>query len=116
MITKKKVIIPIFDYHMKILIYDDKEELRGYINDSDLEGYFRGMTIGYPFECIVAIDAKHGSTIAHEALHVVNGVWRSIGYQPQRDNDEVSAYLLTYIYNKITDVWYKHKENKTVSN
>lgn len=30
----------------------------------------------------------------------------------QRDNDEVDAYLLTYIYDKITQVFYKHKDNK----
>ena len=32
----------------------------------------------------------------------------NIGYEPQRDNDEVDAFLLTYIYNKITEVFYKH--------
>lgn len=26
--------------------------------------------------------------------------------------DEVDAYLLTYIYDKITQVFYKHKDNK----
>lgn len=26
----------------------------------------------------------------------------------QEDNDEVDAYLITYIYDKITDVFYKH--------
>ena len=44
----------------------------------------------------------------HEAEHVKNLIWEYIGYRPQADNDEVDAYLLTYIYNKITDVFYKH--------
>lgn len=39
-------------------------------------------------------------------------IWQYIGYTPQRDNDEVDAYLLTYIYDKITQVFYKHKDNK----
>jgi hypothetical protein len=39
-------------------------------------------------------------------------IWQYIGYTPQRDNDEVDAYLLTYIYNKITQVFYKHKDDK----
>lgn len=43
-----------------------------------------------------------------ELSYVKNAIWRFIGYEPQRDNDEVDAYLLTYIYNKITDVFYKH--------
>ena len=31
-----------------------------------------------------------------------------IGYTPQEDNDEVDAYLITYIYDKITSIFYKH--------
>lgn len=37
-----------------------------------------------------------------------NSIWRYIGYTPQEDNDEVDAYLITYIYDKITSVFYKH--------
>ena len=49
----------------------------------------------------------HYTTIT-ESEHIKNAIWRYIGYEPQRDNDEVDAYLLTYIYNKITDVFCKH--------
>lgn len=52
------------------------------------------------------------SSIVHEAEHIKNHIWQYIGYTPQRDNDEVDAYLLTYIYDKITQVFYKHKDNK----
>ena len=41
---------------------------------------------------------ERGSSIAHESEHIKNAIWRYIGYEPQRDNDEVDAYLLTYIY------------------
>lgn len=51
-------------------------------------------------------------SIVHEAEHIKNHIWQYIGYTPQRDNDEVDAYLLTYIYDKITQVFYKHKDNK----
>lgn len=34
--------------------------------------------------------------------------WEFIGYSPQVDNDEVDAYLLTYIYIKILEVFRKH--------
>ena len=44
--------------------------------------------------------------------YLVNTVSSYLGYTPQRDNDEVDAYLLTYIYDKITQVFYKHKDNK----
>ena len=50
--------------------------------------------------------------IINIAEHIKNHIWQYIGYTPQRDNDEVDAYLLTYIYDKITQVFYKHKDNK----
>lgn len=112
MVSKRKIIIPIFNYHLKILIYDDEKELQGLIPDDALEGYFKGFTLSRPFESIVCINSIYKNTIAHESLHVVNKVWESIGYEPQRDNDEVSAYLLTYIYSKIMDVYTKHIEEK----
>ena len=42
------------------------------------------------------------------AKHVKNAIWEFIGYSPQVDNDEVDAYLLTYIYIKILEVFRKH--------
>lgn len=57
---------------------------------------------------LVAINSKRGSSIIHEAEHIKNSIWRYIGYTPQEDNDEVDAYLITYIYDKITSVFYKH--------
>ena len=50
--------------------------------------------------------------IIHEAGHIKNAIWRYIGYTPMRDNDEVDQYLVTYIYNKIVDVFYKHNNIK----
>lgn len=61
---------------------------------------------------LVAVNSRRGSSIVHEAEHIKNHIWQYIGYTPQRDNDEVDAYLLTYIYDKITQVFYKHKDNK----
>lgn len=41
-------------------------------------------------------------------IELCNSIWRYIGYTPQEDNDEVDAYLITYIYDKITSIFYKH--------
>lgn len=59
-----------------------------------------------------AIRIPHMLVDVHEAEHIKNHIWQYIGYTPQRDNGEVDAYLLTYIYDKITQVFYKHKDNK----
>lgn len=105
MVTKKKMIIPIFDYKLTILIFDKWSEVE-HLFDGGPEP--RAITLSKYGESIVAVNSKKGSSIIHEAEHVKNSVWRFIEYTPMRDNDEVDAYLLTYIYNKITDVFYKH--------
>lgn len=71
------------------------------------------ITINQYGASLVAINSKRGSSITHESEHIKNAIWRYIGYEPRRDNDEVDAYLLTYIYNKITDVFYKHDRVKS---
>lgn len=36
-------------------------------------------------------------TVAHECLHIVNGIMGHVGQFPYRKNDEADAYLLTYL-------------------
>lgn len=75
------------------------------VSRATFDNYVRGASL-------VAVNSRRGSSIVHEAEHIKNHIWQYIGYTPQRDNDEVDAYLLTYIYDKITQVFYKHKDNK----
>jgi hypothetical protein len=108
MITQKRLIVPIFNYKLSIVIFDDWEEVK-HLDYEETRSYPpAGFTQWSYGSALVVIDAKRGSTIVHEAEHVKNLIWEYIGYRPQIDNDEVDAYLLTYIYNKITDVFYKH--------
>ena len=113
MITKKRLIVPIFDYSITIVIYDKWSDLEGILDD-DLfrDSRANGITVNYGNYSLVCIDKKYYSTIVHEAGHLVNSIWRYIGYTPMRDNDEVDQYLVTYIYNKIVDVFYKHNNIK----
>lgn len=105
MITKRKMNIPIFNYRLTVIIFDSWSEV-----EHMFEGPEPKAITKFGHGCaIVAVNSKRGSSIVHEAEHVKNLIWEFIGYTPQRDNDEVDAYLLTYIYEKITDVFYKHK-------
>ena len=112
MITKKRLIVPIFDYNITIVIYDKWSDLERILDD-DLyrDSRANGITVNYGNYSLVCIDKKHYSTIIHEAGHLVNSIWRYIGYTPQRDNDEPSQYLLTYLFEKIEGVWKKHITN-----
>lgn len=109
MITQKKLTIPIFDYKLSIIIYDDWEEVK-YLDlaSKDENNAPAGFTKWKFGSAIVAIQSNKSSSIVHEAEHVKNLIWEYIGYTPQANNDEVDAYLLTYIYNKIVNVYYKH--------
>lgn len=79
------------------------------------------ITISAYGASLVAVNSRRGSSIVHEAEHIKNHIWQYIGYTPQRDNDEVDAYLLTYI--KIIEsaiiFWFKDVDcksrNKVVS-
>lgn len=102
------MIIPIYDYKLTIVIFDKWQELEGFLSKEDYEEESKALVIHQHGASLVAINSKRGSSIVHEAEHIKNCIWRYIGYTPQEDNDEVDAYLITYIYDKITSVFYEH--------
>lgn len=108
MITQKKIIIPIFNYKLTIVIFDKWKELNEFLPSEEMSNEAKAITIDQYGVSLVAVNFRSGSSIAHEAVHIKNAIWRYIGYEPQRDNDEVDAYLVTYIYSKIMEVYYKH--------
>ena len=107
MVTQKNMTIPIFDVGLKVYIFDKWSEVENVLGGRTGP---KGITLAFPDSgrITVAIDSNCPSTIVHESEHVKNYIWRFIGYRPMEDNDEVDAYLLKYIYNKIVDVFYKH--------
>lgn len=111
MILRRNLIIPIFNYKLSVIIFDEEDwdKVSQYSNSgTKLKGF-----VNYkPGEARVFIGSQFGSTIVHESEHIKNLIWDWIGYTPQPNNDEVDSYLITYIYNKITDVFYKHRDLK----
>ena len=93
---------------MTILIFDDWEDLKGYIPDDIFSKPSRGVTIDYEGRCTVCCTPKHSSSVVHEDGHIKNLIWEYIGYTPMVDNDEVDQYLHTYIYEQIMKVLNKH--------
>jgi hypothetical protein len=91
-----------------ILIFDNWEDLKGYIPEDIYNEPSRGVTIDYNDHCTVCCTPKHASSIVHEAGHIKNLIWKYIGYIPMRDNDEVDQYLHTYIYEQIKKSLNKH--------
>lgn len=102
--TVKKFRIPIFNYGMIVRIFDKYSDVQ---DMPDFKNVL-GRTIDYDDYCIVVIKKGSYDTIVHESIHVKNLIWSYIGYKPQRDNDEVDAYLVTYIYGKIMKAHNSH--------
>lgn len=108
MITKRKIKIPIFNYLMIVIIFDNWDDLQTHISKEIFDIPSKGVTIDYDTYCVICCSPKHKSTLVHESGHIKNLIWKYIGYTPQRDNDEVDQYLQTYIYEEIVKVMNKH--------
>jgi len=72
MITKKKLVVPIFEYKLTIIIFDDWRELEPYLPEEEFKVPAKAITLSQYGASMVMIDAKHGSSIVHEAVHVKN--------------------------------------------
>lgn len=89
MITQRKVTIPIFEFKLTIVIFDNWSELEGFLTPEEYEIESRAVTVSQYGAALVAVNSRRGASIVHEAGHIKNAIWRYIGYTPMRDNDEV---------------------------
>lgn len=105
MITQRSTIIPIFNYKLGIIIYDNWNEVK-HLFDGGPEP--SGITKSSYGKALVAINSKRHSCVIHESEHIKNLIWEFINYKTVLGNDEVDAYLLTYIFSKIESVYIKH--------
>ena len=116
--TRKKIKIPIYQGTLDIAIFDNYEKSE-YQFDGDFEpSYydFAGYSIMNNKYYLVIINKIHNKdeittigTIAHEALHVTNKIMRDCGIEIDLSNDEVQAYLLSYITEQIYKIYKSHK-------
>lgn len=115
MITSRKINIPIFNFKLHIIVTDTWEEAKRkfpVISEVDTERCdaftMYNESLGTSIVAI-CVNTVSNLNIVHESIHVKNNIWEYIGYSPQAGNDEVDAYLATYICNRILEVYNKHK-------
>ena len=53
---------------------------------------------------ILAFEYKSGSIIAHEIVHLINYLYLDSGIEQDRVNDEHTAYLSGWLFNKIEKI------------
>lgn len=107
MITEKKIIVPIYEYEIRVVIYDTWEELElKYPQVGSKE--VKGTTIEFEDYAIVCLPPILNATVIHECEHLKNCLFTYIGYRPQSNNDEVDCYLIGYIYEQVISIIEKH--------
>ncbi len=101
---KKVLKIPIYDCKLTIFIVDDdfkelkeKYSLQSVRNTNAMAIRFDDLDYGIAFKSKLL--NNHG-IIAHEGLHVSNGIFSDIGAVASYDDDEPLAYLHKYIINQ----------------
>lgn len=111
MITKRRFIIPIYKLVTYIYVFDSQEEAQ-----SEIPNY-PGKSLGCVqiandgSECRMCIPYGNNPVAVHEAEHLKNAVWDSIGYKPDVRNDEHDAYMIEYIWEQVEKTYDKHRRN-----
>jgi hypothetical protein len=74
MITQRKVTIPIFEFKLTIVIFDNWSELEGFLTPEEYEIESRAVTVSQYGAALVAVNSRRGASIVHEAGHNPEGL------------------------------------------
>ena len=107
MITEKNIIIPIYRYALKIVVFDTFKEAKERFSEIESEDS-KGLMIDYGDRCMICVPPNDTLTVVHECEHVKNAIWKRIGFIPTTENDEPDAYLLEYLYKEVMKIVNKH--------
>lgn len=123
---------PIYDsILLDIIISDNHEEISAVLEPEDRDDtyyacvsrtYFKKDKDSTPIKAVTVIlmtefskDTRITSDIiVHEAVHVKNKLYMTLGIKNDRNNDEPEAYLMEWIFKKISqefEIYNKLKEN-----
>jgi hypothetical protein len=115
----KSVEVPLYHQRLQIIICDDAEKEIDEINKkypSTISRFeFSGHAEGYGKYNLIVLNKKYLQdesyvigTIAHEAFHITSFIMKRVGMNPDVNNDEAQAYLLSWIVEQV----YKQFKNK----
>lgn len=107
MITEKNIVIPIYRYSLKIIVFDDFKEVKERLPEIN-SGDSKGLLLDYGDKSIICVPSNDIPTVIHECEHAKNAVWKRVGFIPTPENDEPDAYLIEYIYKEVMKVVNKH--------
>ena len=125
---KRRVHIPLYGGWIIIVITDASDitecAKRHFGTEDDLSSFSAAVLRenkkeqcrSYPV--VLSVNSEHAPSftpglIAHESFHIVNRIYKDIGIWHDRDNDEGTCYLLSWIVNRICET--KTKFDKIVT-
>lgn len=109
MLTEKSFIVPIYDFKVEVVVFDDLSEAQKRYPEFMSEGT-KACTVEY-FNCSkvkVIVPSYKYASVVHELEHAKNLIWKAKGYKSHEDNDEVDAYLIEYLYDRVDKIIRKH--------
>lgn len=108
MITEGKFRVPIYEFIVKVTIFDNLEEAREKY-PKFMTGDLIGCTVEYfDSKCHLIVPSDKLSTIVHELEHTKNIIWKVKGVTCILDNDEPDAYLMGYLFEQVEKILRKH--------
>lgn len=109
MITEKSFIVPIYSFKVEVAVFDDLKEAKNKFPEFMTEGTL-ACTVEYinGGKCKLIVPSYKYASMVHELEHAKNLIWKSKGYKPQEDNDEVDAYLIEYLYERVDKIIRNH--------
>mgnify|MGYP006876405293 CR=1 FL=1 len=102
--------VPLYNANLRLFKGEDIEEVWQFYDVPFEAGYdggvFRHMEDDVLIEFGLFVE-KHDNPgiIAHESLHVTNGILDKCGVWPDHKNDEAQAYLLKWVVNQVTEFY-----------
>lgn len=107
--------VPIFGGLMQIILTDNYDEVERKYHLRPLDGCCDGISFIHKTEkrkriyCMAFEKSVSIDTIAHESLHIVNHILKDIHYEIHLENDEIQAYLLSWVVEEVVKILRKSK-------
>lgn len=124
MFIKEDILVPIYEIGVTIVYFDESEKKEANALFKNLLGkkkYIPNKAYGLTAICeiegyaIFVNISKHDNficlvnTLVHECLHLMNMIYIEMGIEYDMENDEPSAYLMSWLVGKSLEIFHKNK-------
>lgn len=131
MFIKEDILVPIYEINVTIVFFDDEQKRDANSIFKRLLGkknYIPNKAYGITCICedtgyaIFINLSKHDNficlinTLVHECLHLMNMIYLEMGIEYDMENDEASAYLMSWLVGKSLEIFHRNKLEKYFEN